>query len=434
MPARTKKRATPAASQPAPTDQIAVVDLRYEPSALAHGMDVDRVHSILRSAESGDVRDLMCLYRDIVVSDAHLQCEFAKRKLAVLGDSMSFQPYDRNDQASIAATEAIKDMVSHCKAWRVTCAHLLDAVLYPVSLVEKVFAPTSTPGRAFDVHTLVPVPHHLLDYTQGVMRIYDVDPASGAILSTTRLPDHSRYIIHRGHLLSTPDNWGGPMRSILFWWLLSTMDREWWSRYMDRYGSPFMVGTYASGDKDSRSVLERAFALSVKLGGLVVSENTKVEIKEAATASTGEAYERFLTICQREKSKLILGQTLSADAQPTGLGAGTANQHEAVRQDIRQFDAIMLADTLRDQLFDQYLTVNGISADPPTITFGSTSTSEVSSIIDMLKAIAATDVELTDAALATVSERSGLQLQRRTAPRGPTPFSAHRAIAPHPQR
>ena len=432
------------------------VNLRYEPSALSHGMDVDRVHSILRSAESGDTRNLFSLYRDIVLGDAHLQAEFAKRKLAVLGDAMTFQPFEANNQPDADAADAIRAMVSGCKNWRLACAHLLDSCLYPVALVEKVFAPLGrvleggnflppvedppvpssalrAPRSQFALARLVPVPHYLLDFTSGAMRIYDVAPATGEILSTTHEPDPTRYIVHHGHILSAPDNWGGPMRSLLFWWLLSAMDREWWARFLDRYGAPFLVGTYDRGDKDSRSVLERAFALSVKLGGLVVADGTRVEIKEAAAASTGEAYERFLSICQREKSKLILGQTLSAEAQPTGLGSGVSKQQETVRQDIRKFDATMLSETLRDQLIVQYLQINSIAGRPPAIVWGADTSEESRSAIDLLTAIRGTDAEFTDEALAAVSARTGLQLRRRQgSPALPVGFAAQEVGAVHP--
>ena len=90
------------------------------------------------------------------------------------------------------------------------------------------------------------------------------------------------------------------MRSILFWWLLGVMDRDWWSRFLDRYGSPFLVGKYEQTDDQSRTTLERAFSAAVKIGGLVVSKDTDVEIKQAASQSAGEAFEKFYTISRRE--------------------------------------------------------------------------------------------------------------------------------------
>ncbi len=413
-----------------PTDEITVINLRYEPPAIAHGMDVDRVHGILRAAEAGDTRDLFALYRDVIIADSHIQCEISKRKLAVIGDTMAFIADDEKIADDVEAANAVKDMASSCKSWLTSCAHLLDGCLYPVALLEKVFSATGNARAPFALSKLISVPHYLLDYTQGSMRIYDVDQQSGAILSTSHPVDPSRYIVHRGHLLSSPDNWGGPLRSILFWWLLSAMDREWWARFLDRYGSPFMVGTYDRGDKDSRSVLERAFALSVKLGGLVISDGTKVELKEAAASTSGDAYGAFLEICQKEKSKLILGQTLSAESESTGLGSGVSQQHEEVRQDIRKFDAKMLSATLRDQLFTQFCQINRIRGAVPTMIWGSDTDDEIKSTVDLLNSLSGTELELTDEAISTISIRTGLSLRRRTGGARTIPHStdSHREL------
>lgn len=51
---------------------------------------------------------------------------------------------------------------------------------------------------------------------------------------------------------------------------------------------------------------------------------------------------------------------MSAEAQSTDIGQGASPQHEPVRQDIRKFDAVMLGMTLKDQLADQFLRINGL--------------------------------------------------------------------------
>ncbi|NQT91151.1 MAG: DUF935 family protein, partial [Lentisphaerae bacterium] len=194
----------------------------------------------------------------------------------------------------------------------------------------------------------------------------------------------------------------------------------------DRYGSPFLLGTYPRGDKESRNVMERAFALAVKLGGLVISEDTKVELARAeGTSATGQAYEQFIKLCHAEMSKLVLGQTLSAEASPTGeLGGGTAKMQSGVRDDIRIFDATLLSETLRDQLFHQFIGINGIGGGVPKIVFGSASADDVRTTVNLLTAIRETDVEVTDEAITNLSERTGLSLQRRqSAPAGPGGFS-----------
>ena len=430
MPPRKRKSAprdteAPAARQDPATSEISVLSLRYEPAAIAQILDVTRLHSILRSAESGDVRDLMALYRDIIAQDSHLQAEFAKRKMAVVGDSMELAPADPKSAIDVATRDLIVANISECDGWRLALAHLMDSTLYPVSLVEKIYRPSGLACPSFTLARLVHVPHHLLDFTTGKLRLYDVDQQTGALLSTTQAPDPNRYIIHRGHILTTPDNWGGPMRSILFWWLLSTMSREWWARFLDRYGHPFLVGSYPRGDRDAKSVLERAFALSVRLGGLVVSDGTRVELKEASTTATGDAYERFISLCNREKSKLVIGQTLSAEAAPTGLGSGVSQQQELVRQDIRAFDAQLLADSLRDQLFDQIAAINGAAGMLPKQSFGRDIALTADRTTKTLTALRSTDFEPDDSATPPLSAALGITLRRRAVSAVPSPFSAY---------
>ncbi len=402
-----------------PTTKATVIDTRREPPVLMQNMDASRIMSILIAAECGYTRDLFSLYRDIVVADSHLQAEFSKRKLAVLGDTLTFLPFDKKQQADIDACDAVRAEVDNIKGWIKACGHLLDATLYPVSVVEKVFTPVQS---GYTVRQLIPVPHHLLDYTIGHMQIFDVDQ-NGFVLSTKHDPDPSRYIVHRGHLLTAPDNWGGPMRSILFWWLLSAMSREWWAKFLERYGTPFLLGKFERGDAKSQSILERAFSMATRLGGLVTTKETEVEIKQAAAADTGKAYEAFIDVCNKEKSKLILGQTLSSEARPTGLGSGVSKMHENVRQDIRAFDSKSLSETLRDQLIVQFCTINSLSGRPPRLQYGFESAGDTQDALTQLDNLDKAGLELTDQGLASFSQRSGLDVRRKTTPASPIPFS-----------
>lgn len=414
-----------------PTKRVTIYNRRYDPPAMAHTMDAEGIHSILRSAENGDTTDLFALYRDVIASDNHLQTVFALRKLAVLGDPLNIQPIDPEDPADAAAAEAIQSMIDDCDDWTRAVADLMDSVLYPVAVAEKVFRPSVQPGLRFDLSCLRQVPYQLFNYQEGDLRIHDTDPNGGQKLGTYQHPDPTRYIIHRGHLLSLPDHWGGPMRSILFWWLFSTQDRDWWARFLDRYGAPFLVGKYDQSDDQSRGTLERAFSAATRLFGVVISKETEIELKEAASSSTGEAYEKFHQVAQREKSKLVLGQTLSTDADATGLGSGVANAQAAVRQDIRQFDSMMLASTLR-RLFRQYLLINGIPGRPPKAVWGSESYENAEATGQILQSLSQSGLDVADESLPIISERLGFQVIRRPTPAPPNnllPFSADARVA-----
>jgi hypothetical protein len=220
-----------------PIKRLTLSNPRYETQTIANTMDADRIHQVIDSAQVGDTRDLFALYRDIILSCSHTQGEFNKRKLAVLGDQLAILPTDKKLPEDVAAAAMVKTMLTSCPGWIMACSHLLDATLWPVAVVEKVYrqvsaapkpkksaqksalASTSTQPPRYQLSDLIPVPHQLLDFTTGVLRIRDVDPVSGMPQTTTHEADPNRYIIHHGHLLSAPDNWGGPMRSLVFWWL-----------------------------------------------------------------------------------------------------------------------------------------------------------------------------------------------------------------------
>lgn len=395
-----------------PTKRVTILNNLHDSRSRGPGLDVDALHSALRQAEGGDVRELFAIYRDVILSDAHIQSEFSKRKLAVIGDTSLILPGDKRNKDDVAAATLVDAMIMGVPGWLRAVGHLLDSVLWPVAVVEKVFRPTAT---GYVLAELVPVPHELLDFNGGILKIRETDLA-GNPTNVAHPPDPRRYIIHRSHLLTTPDHWGGPMRSILFWWLFGAMDRDWWARFLDRFGSPFLVGKYEQSDDQSRWMLEKAFSAAVKIGGLVISKDTQVELQQASQQSAGDAFEKFFTISRREISKLIVGQTLSAEAQSTGLGSGVANAQAGVRDDYRQFDSKVMGETLRDQLFRQYVLINSIPGQVPTIAWGSVSIGESEVTGALLSSLSTAGLRVTDEGLESLSEKLGLQIERVPGP------------------
>jgi hypothetical protein len=412
------------------TSKKKVYNFRGEPQFAANLMDVDRLRAVLAAAEVGDTRDLFALYRDVMISDSHLQTEFGKRKLAVLGDPISIQPRDKTNPDDVKAQQAIQDMIDGNKENFIhACNHLLDGHLWPVALLEKTFRSSRRAGLRFELDKLVIVPHLDLDYTSGFLQLWELDPSSGYISGQREAPNPNRYMVHRGHLLQMADFWGGPFRSLLFWWLLGANDRDWWARFLDRYGAPFIVGKYDPSDDAARAILARAFQAATKIFGLVVSKSTEVDLVEAASSQTGEAFKSFLDVCNDEKSKLILGQTSSAKQAEGGLSNGGNKQHESVRQDIRQYDQLILSLTIEQQLFRQYLDINGFVGSTPRLIWGGVSSEEQTSLGDLILKLKQAGYELTDGGLSTLSERIAFPLQRASvAAPVPGPFSVPLAL------
>lgn len=401
--------------------KILRIDTRQEPSAIAHTMDVDKLASILRSAEGGDMEDYFSLCRDVIAGHGHAQSQFGTRKLAVIGDKPVISAEDKDVAEDVAIAKLIKEQTENLDELLDVYLHLLDSTLYPVALVEKLYRPSAKPGWRYELAELRAVPHRLLDWTSGELMIWDVD-CQGNKLGTRHKPDPIRYIVHRGHAFTNlPDTWGGPMRAVLFWWLFSVMDRHWWARFLDRYGAPFMVAKYDESDDAARYTLSNAFAAAAKVFGIAVPKHVDIEMVQAQTSSAGDAFKAFHEVANNEISKIIVGQTASSSGTPGKLGNDEAQDN--VRQDIRQFDALRLAHTLRTQLFLPLCRLNGWTGKPPLIAWGSESPADLEAIGKLLPGLEAAGIELTDDGIDTLSQRSGLGLQRAPKPVIPPPLA-----------
>lgn len=400
---------------------VTIYNFRNELESDLRSLSASSLLSKIDLAEHGDTRELFALYRDLIAADNQVQLEFENRKRAVLGDTSTLMPYDKDNEADVFSKDRCFPILDGAP-FAAAMSWLLNATLYPVAVAEKVYTPTP---NGYELTQIIPVPFQLLDFRSGRLRIFDTD-ANGTALQTSHEPDAERYMIHRGHTLPLPDQWGGPMRSILFWILLRSMSRQWWADLLERYGNPFLKGKYS--DAKGKDVLERAFRLAQKLGGIVIHKNTEVEIVQAASGDSSNAHERFVDLCSKEISKLIAGQTLSSNAQPTGLGNGATPLQGDVRDDIRKADGRMLATTLRTQLLSQFCRINGITGRPPLIIFGSDSAREMAAVISTVQALGAAGLEPDDDALPALAERIGYGIRRKVSGAVMPPFPGLSAV------
>lgn len=414
---------------------------RWEPPNVSSSATVTRIQNMIRAAESGETRDLFTYYRDLIISSSHVQSEFSKRKLALLGDSLSILPVDKSKPDDVTAAEAVRQAIEDCENWTDGLTYLLDSCLYPVSVVEHLFRPidsatiNSQPAVKlnYTLKRFEPVNYALLCFRQFGYRPSELEAdlqwepdlrfwstnSDGQIVfdyEQSYAADNNRHIVHRGHLLiGIRDNWGGPMRSIIFWHLLAQLGRDWFARLMERFGNPFIVGKTDSTDKAAVDFLAEALSLSTKIGGLVVDNETQIELKEAMLSGAADGYEKFLGVCNREISKVIVGQDLSAQSAATGLGSGVANLQAGVRQDIRMFDQLKLGETLQKQLFTRFLRINNLRGNPPKARWGGLSPEEAAATGALLVSLAQANLEPTDDSINVISERVGFPVQRKAA-------------------
>lgn len=413
-----------------PTTIITRWDSRKQPAAVAPAVDADTLQQIIRDAEAGNTDQLFALYRDLLF-DSHILGEYQKRLAAMLGDPINVGPEDEELEQDVDLAWRCQMMLKRSRDWFDAMRHLLSSCFWPVAVVEKVWRPSADPCLKYELARLAPVPHHLLDFTTGKLRISDVDD-NGNKTGTFHDADAMRYIVCRIHIMPTDDHWGGPGRAVLFWWLLKTQTVGWWARFLEKY-QPVYVGKFNSGDERSRLVLETALAAAVKLGGIVINKETEFAIEQALAQGNLDGFEKFYGLCTREISKVLTGHAMSQESPASGLNSGEAGAKEQVRQDIRQLDNIRLGAVVAQQLFDDFRRYNNLPGGLPEVWWGSESYKEAKSTADVLVATNQAGLEPTDEAIPVLSKRLGFSLRRKAAPALPgfgAPLAALAADGP----
>ena len=459
-----------------PATQQNWVGPRFEPENLTQNATYIRIQTALREAENGMTRNLFAFYRDVLLSDDHIQGCFNTRKIATLAQPMALLPFDKTNQDDTAACATIKRMVSDCESWTRALAGLLDSTLWPVKVAEKLFRPVK-PGEndgqdiplQFTLKKLSPVNYQQLCYqwaylTGGIgmgsetpvqqaaiegphagragqppvgnfmidleiwepyIKLWPIDESGRLIYDATRALylDPERHLVHRGHLLSEDirDNWGGPMRSLLPWYFLRTVGRDWFGRFMQRFGSPFPVAKVNVEDEQAIEFMRTALSLATSIGGLVIGHEDEVSLESAVVQGGAEGHKLFHDTCNNAIARSITGQDMQAGGGAKGgLSNNLENLKSEVRQDYRILDQLLLGETLA-KLFHQCLDINGQPGRPPKPVFGGLSSDQVAATGALLVQLSQSDLEIADDDLPIVSERIGLRVQRRAAPDAGSP-------------
>lgn len=318
----------------------------------AKGLTPVRLAQILEQAEQGDLLSQCDLFEDMEERDGHILAEMGKRKRALLTLDWDIVP-PRN------ATAAEKDAAAYARELLQDMPDMEDLILDVADAIGKAYACIELAWRREGREWLIDKAEHrpqrwfrLDRETRTQLRLRDAS-ADGAALTPFG------WIVHTHKAKS-----GYLARAALFRVLAWPYLFKWYSardmaEFLEIYGLPLRLGTYPTGaSPDEKATLLQAVVNIGHAAAGIVPEGMMVEFKEAAKG-THEPFAWWTDWCERTQSKAILGQTLSAEAQSTGLGSGVADLQGEVRRDITESDARQVGGTLTRDVVYPLLTLNG---------------------------------------------------------------------------
>lgn len=331
------------------TREVATVTLRDRWSTYpADGLTPERLASIFKEADLGDVLRQSELFEQLEEKDTHLSSVLHTRKLAVCGCELAITPASESaEDKTIAAF--VEEALAWIENWDDALLDLLDAIGKGFAASEirwelegsKVWIRELAWRHAkrftfLDRDRVLPWPK----------LVTDANPVWGEDLTPWQ------WIVHRYKARSGMMSRAGILRTCAWMYLFKNYGIKDWVVFAEVYGMPLRLGKYDPGaSPDDRAALIAAVrSLGTDAAG-VISKSTEIEFVEAVKGGQGNnVFDQLVSFCNAEMSKAVLGQTLTTEIGKTGGAFAASQTHNTVRGDLLDADAKSLARTLRHQL------------------------------------------------------------------------------------
>lgn len=174
------------------------------------------------------------------------------------------------------------------------------------------------------------------------------------------------------HFISGRDDenpWGESASSkASFWVWIKKNIAKFWAIHGERFGMPFVdvaIPSNLTPGTPEYTKAEEFLSAVLKDSGGLRPENFEVKFLEAMR--TGDAnYGAYINVCNKEISKVVLGQTLSVEEGSKGQGSyALGSVHAGVLNNYTLFDVLISAAILNNQLIKQLVDFNFITESYP---------------------------------------------------------------------
>lgn len=230
-----------------------------------------------------------------------------------------------------------------------------QAVPYGYSVMEVVYA-NRDGGRA-GIASVAEKPLEWFIPAGDGLNLRWRDPSSG---SFEGVPVDPRKFLLTVRQPSARNPYGEALLSRVYWpWFFRQHGWQYWMRWLERYGTPMLLGKTA-GDPQAM-----ADNLAAALAGSAIAVGTGDEVQAVAPGSGAGHFSDFDAVICRRIQKSILGQTLTTDASSGGSFAA-AKVADAVRTDRRNADLRLVAATVQ-RLVDALWQFNARGGEAPRL-------------------------------------------------------------------
>jgi len=304
--------------------------------------------AVLRELDAGYTRTAMELFDEMEEKDLHLATVMQTRVSAAASLPRKILPAG-DDGTALKHADFIRSVWERLEGKTRLLHDILMSIGRGFSISEIMYEP-----RGDDL-----VATRIKFCPQSLFSFADPDKP-GAILDfplylpygetkARKLP-RDKFIFHTHRESAGGPLRGGLYRGLAWYYLFTNYSIKDWMSFMDLYGIPLRIGKFKpSADEKSRDILRQAVRNLGSDAAAVISEDTTIEFIESKLSGGHDLFQSAVEFFNFQKSKRVLGQTLTTEQGKTGsysLGA----VHDRVRHDIIRFDCASLDETLTRDL------------------------------------------------------------------------------------
>ena len=256
-----------------------------------------------------------------LTADGHLCSVIQSRKLGTLKKEWRFDPGTRGDAEATPQAEALcKQLCEDLERIDVynLISTLLDAPLYGMTPIQLGWQPD---GSRLKLNSLEAMPARWFGFDEQNRPkfISSNNPWDGEDLP------YGKFVFSR-HFPTYDNPYGLRLLSRCFWPVTFKKGGiKFWVTLAEKYGVPFLVGQYRSGaDRTEQQTMLSNLVAMVRDAVAVIPQGGSVEILETGKSSAGaEIHIGLKEAMDAEMSKVIMGQTLTAEMDGQGSRAGS---------------------------------------------------------------------------------------------------------------
>lgn len=355
----------------------------------ARGLTPQRLHTIMTSAEQGDLVAQSDLFEDMEERDTQIFADMSKRKRALLTIDWRVEPPPKASAAEKALAEYATEQLE-------SVADLEDVILNGLTAIGHGFSCLEmTWGKVERERLPQKIEHRPQSWftvdraTRSQLRLrgtsMDGEPLNPFGWITHQHKSRSGYIARSG------------LFRVLVWpYLFRNYSARDMAEFLEIYGLPLRLGKYpANATQDERRTLLNAVVNIGHAAAGIIPEGMLIEFQEAAKGSH-DPFIAMIEWAERSVSKAILGQQIGNDSARKGSLAGAEVDND-VRLDLMKSDARQLQGTLTRDLIYPILAINKGLGDIrrcPRLVFDFRETEDIASFAESLPKLAGAGMQI----------------------------------------